>query len=63
MAHSYLNKKNHGMSSKLLEIFGFNVEVYEGGPVENDRISFIIKGLPFTKNTLPLMSIFTLPKT
>jgi putative AlgH/UPF0301 family transcriptional regulator len=34
-----LNKKNHGMSSKLLEIFGFNVEVYEGGPVENDRIS------------------------
>ena len=44
-----LNKKNHGMSSKLLEIFGFNVEVYEGGPVENDRISFIIKGLPFTE--------------
>ena len=44
-----LNKKNYTMSSKLLEIFGFNVEVYEGGPVENDRISFIIKGLPFTE--------------
>jgi putative transcriptional regulator len=37
------------MSSKLLEIFGFNVEVYEGGPVENDRISFIIKGKPITE--------------
>lgn len=44
-----LNKKNHNMSSKLLELFGFNVEVYEGGPVENDRIFFIVKGNPITE--------------
>jgi putative transcriptional regulator len=55
-----LNKKNHTMSSKLLEIFGFNVEVYEGGPVENDRISFIIKGKPITEKYTPIENEFYL---
>ena len=32
-----LNKKNEVMSRHLLEMFGFEVEVYEGGPVENDK--------------------------
>ena len=50
-----LNKKNYTMSSKLLEIFGFNVEVYEGGPVENDRISFIIKGKPIESSRYSLI--------
>ena len=35
-----LNKKNEKMSSRLLEIFGFQVMVYEGGPVENDKTFF-----------------------
>ena len=39
-----LNKKNTKMSSRLLQIFGFPIEVYEGGPVENDKIFFIKKG-------------------
>jgi len=39
-----LNKKNENMSSKLLDIFGFQVAVYDGGPVENDKIFFICKG-------------------
>lgn len=39
-----LNKKNSQMSKRLLQIFGFKVDVYEGGPVENDKIFFINKG-------------------
>lgn len=39
-----LNKKNKAMSDRLLEIFEFQVDVYEGGPVENDKIFFILKG-------------------
>lgn len=45
-----LNKKHKMMSSRLLEIFGFQVDVYEGGPVENDKIFFIIKGEILVKN-------------
>lgn len=45
-----LNKKNHGMSARLLKIFGFNVDVYEGGPVENDKIFFITKGQEVSPN-------------
>ena len=45
-----LNKKNSNMSSRLLEIFGFKVDVYEGGPVENDKIFFINKGQHVTEN-------------
>ena len=45
-----LNKKNKVMSDKLNDIFGFEVEVYDGGPVERDRIFFIIKGKPVTEN-------------
>ncbi|AZI21018.1 YqgE/AlgH family protein [Chryseobacterium taklimakanense] len=41
-----LNKKNSDVSSSLEEIFGFKVDVYEGGPVENDKIFFIVKGKP-----------------
>lgn len=45
-----LNKKNAKMSDRLLHIFGFEVEVYEGGPVENDKIFFINKGAKVTEN-------------
>lgn len=45
-----LNKKNNNMSSRLLEIFGFKVDVYEGGPVENDKIFFICKADKVTEN-------------
>lgn len=39
-----LNKKNQNKSSQLLNILGFPVDLYEGGPVEQERIYFIIKG-------------------
>src|SRR5699024_9918993 len=45
-----LNKKNKNMSGRLLKIFGFPVDVYEGGPVENDKIFFISKGKKVTEN-------------
>ncbi|MGZ5263430.1 MAG: YqgE/AlgH family protein, partial [Kaistella sp.] len=35
---------------RLLNIFGFQVDVYEGGPVENDKIFFISKGKKVTEN-------------
>lgn len=44
-----LNKKNHQMSNRLLKIFGFAVDVYEGGPVANDKIFFIGKGEKITE--------------
>lgn len=45
-----LNKKNHNMSTNFINILGFNIEIYEGGPVENDRIFFIVKGEPETES-------------
>ena len=41
-----LNKKNTEVSQSMESIFGFPVDVYEGGPVENDKIFFIVKGQP-----------------
>ncbi|MBW8362768.1 MAG: YqgE/AlgH family protein [Kaistella sp.] len=43
-----LNKKNDSMSEDLNEVFGFNVDVYDGGPVENEKIFFINKGEKIT---------------
>ena len=45
-----LNKKNQQMSHRLLRIFGLEEDVYEGGPVENDKIFFINKGAKITEN-------------
>lgn len=45
-----LNKKNSQMSKRLHQIFGFKVDVYEGGPVENDKIFFINKGSKVSEN-------------
>lgn len=53
-----LNKKNQTMSNGLLNVLGFNIEVYEGGPVENDKIFFIIKGDYLTENFVEINSEF-----
>lgn len=55
-----LNKKNQKMSHKLKDIFGFDVDVYDGGPVENDKIFFICKGQKITDNYSELNSEFYL---
>lgn len=44
-----LNKKHKEMSDRLFKVFGYPVEVYEGGPVENDKIFFIVKGEPLVE--------------
>lgn len=43
-----LNKKNDAVSKEMTRVFGIEVEVFEGGPVENNKIFFIIKGDPIT---------------
>lgn len=45
-----LNKKNEETSSHLQKIFNFSADVYEGGPVENDKIFFILKGQKITED-------------
>jgi putative transcriptional regulator len=44
-----LNKKNSQMSSKFKDFFDFKIEVYDGGPVENDKVFFIIRGKKVTE--------------
>ncbi len=39
-----LNKKNEDVSRGVARLLGFDVDVYEGGPVENDKTFFIVKG-------------------
>lgn len=55
-----LNKKNRAMSDRLYNIFGFKVDVYEGGPVENDKIFFIIKGSKITPDYINISEDFYL---
>jgi putative transcriptional regulator len=55
-----LNKKNSEVSRNITNIFGFNVEVYEGGPVENDKIFFIVKGMIQNEFHLPINDEFYL---
>ncbi|MDR2236332.1 MAG: YqgE/AlgH family protein [Chryseobacterium sp.] len=44
-----LNKKNSQMSNKFNNFFDFKIEVYDGGPVENDKVFFIVKGKKVTE--------------
>lgn len=39
-----LNKKNSDATANMLHLFGFPIEVYEGGPVEKEKFFFIVKG-------------------
>ncbi|SDD92833.1 YqgE/AlgH family protein [Riemerella columbipharyngis] len=38
-----INKKNEILSKRFREVFGVDIKVYEGGPVEPNRLLFIIK--------------------
>lgn len=55
-----LNKKNKTMTSKLEEVLGFKVDVYEGGPVENDKVLFLVKGSPLTEHHIVINDEFYL---
>ncbi|KFF13301.1 YqgE/AlgH family protein [Chryseobacterium soli] len=44
-----LNKKNSQMSGKFKNFFDFKIEVYDGGPVENEKVFFIAKGKKVTE--------------
>lgn len=49
-----LNKKLKNIHAGFHEFIGFNAVVYEGGPVEHDKVFFIIKGKPFTENYMEI---------
>ncbi|MDO5616619.1 MAG: YqgE/AlgH family protein [Cruoricaptor ignavus] len=49
-----LNKKNKWLTGDLVSILGFRIDVYEGGPVENDHVFLIVKGKPVNEFSLPI---------
>lgn len=53
-----LNKKNSQMSDKFIDLFEFKIEVYDGGPVENDKVFFIVKGKKVTENLVEITPEF-----
>ena len=55
-----LNRRNEMISSKLLEIFGFQVDVYDGGPVNKEKMYFIIKGEKVTEHFIDINDEFYL---
>ncbi|MFC7348436.1 YqgE/AlgH family protein [Chryseobacterium zhengzhouense] len=55
-----LNKKNSKMSKRFRNFFDFEIEVYDGGPVENDKVFFIIKGKKVTEQYTDITEEFYL---
>ncbi|MDR6158575.1 MULTISPECIES: YqgE/AlgH family protein [Chryseobacterium] len=55
-----LNKKNSQMSDKFKDLFEFKIEVYDGGPVENDKVFFIAKGKKVTETFIEITPEFYL---
>lgn len=55
-----LNKKNSKMSNRFRNFFDFGIEVYDGGPVENDKVFFIIKGKKVTEQYTDITEEFYL---
>lgn len=53
-----LNKLNFDLSSKIKEKMGHSVDIYEGGPVEHEKIFVIGKGRPTTEYYLDLGNDF-----
>ncbi|WP_262151674.1 YqgE/AlgH family protein [Chryseobacterium foetidum] len=55
-----LNKKNSKISTRFKSLFEFKIDVYDGGPVENDKVFFIIKGEKITDSYSEINSEFYL---
>ncbi|CAA7194029.1 YqgE/AlgH family protein [Chryseobacterium nematophagum] len=55
-----LNKRNKQMSNKFKDFFEFKIEVYDGGPIENDKVFFIVKGKKVTENYTEITDEFYL---
>lgn len=49
-----LNKRNQNMKLYLKDSLGFDIEIYEGGPVQTERLFFIIKGNYITESYLKI---------
>ena len=48
------------MSKRFRNFFDFEIEVYDGGPVENDKVFFIIKGKKVTEQYTDITEEFYL---
>jgi putative transcriptional regulator len=48
------------MSDKFKDLFEFKIEVYDGGPVENDKVFFIAKGKKVTETFIEITPEFYL---
>lgn len=55
-----LNKKNPEASERMLHTFGYPVEVYEGGPVETEKIFFIINGEKVSASSIEINENYNL---
>lgn len=55
-----LNKKSPEPSKILEKLFQTKISVYNGGPVENDKVFFIVKGAPITELFVKLDANFYL---
>lgn len=49
-----LNKKILDPAHPVVSLASLNIEVYEGGPVEKEKIFFIVKGAPKTEYYIPI---------
>lgn len=55
-----LNKKNSEMSNRFRSFFDFKIDLYDGGPVENDKIFLIVKGKKVTEQYTEITNEFYL---
>jgi len=55
-----LNKLNKQISKKISLITGFSSDIYEGGPVENNKVFIIAKGNPVTEHYISINDEFYL---
>ena len=49
-----LNKKNKETSNKVSGFMGYPVDIYEGGPVEQNKLFFLLKGKPVTEYSVEI---------
>ncbi|MGC4129706.1 MAG: YqgE/AlgH family protein [Bergeyella sp.] len=55
-----LNRKNEELSRRVGQLFGFRAEIYDGGPVENNRTFIIAKGIPVSEYYVSINNEFYL---
>ena len=55
-----LNKKNEQLSTSLKELLGINTDIYDGGPVDNERTFIMVKAKANVEDIIPIDDDFYL---